>query len=258
MDDPEARMEQILGRRLEESPPKFASLNDVPADLVDDARRLPGVLKHLFLQRYFDISARFDIQTFVQDVVDGYEDPRRWQLGRVLYPSFAADELLVRNVPSILAVLDPSTDEKWQRFPPERTAWERRQGYAGAPSVVRPTLDYRWQEPPHVRTFAQSGAGELEPVADIDIATRRWVASRVAGAIPIEERRLAWRDPSELLSSAFPEVVDVSDDALTAVNALLAEEELLSDEHTEIPGFRGPDEWYAGRLRGGAGSPSRR
>src|SRR5712692_3741698 len=129
-------MEQILGRRLEDNPPKFASLNDVPADLVDDARQLPGVLKHLFLQRYFDISARFDIQTFVQDVVDGYEDPRRWQLGRVLYPSFAADELLARDVPSIFAVLGPSADEEWQRFPPERAAWELRQAYAGAPAVV--------------------------------------------------------------------------------------------------------------------------
>jgi hypothetical protein len=270
--DPYVQIERTLERSLERDPRQYANLNELPLELVDEARKLDGVLPYIFLLRHVDGTLRLDLQSFVEDVVRSGQDPARWRVGRVLYPDLESDDLLTRDVRGVLGALSPEDGEDWRQFPAERLPWERGMAYSGAPAVVRPSLPHSWQAPSHVGSFLLTDGLGLAPVRDVAVATRRWVASRLAYATrnrpipsgigpasraPESRESLAAARQLEAeaaargwVSASFPKVDQLSADALVAVVGLLAEQVAygdLSDSQDAVPGFRGPDDWYTAR-----------
>lgn len=100
--------------------------------------------------------------------------------------------------------------------------------------------------PPGALVFTQRALGPREPVRDVVVATRRWLAACCASAAMKRGMSRYPETAGEFLALAFPDLSDISDDAVLSVNALMAEERLLGHTEHEVPGFRGPDEWYRG------------
>jgi hypothetical protein len=240
-------IEKLLGRALSpESRGSIGSLNDVPASLVEEARRLP-VPQAVDLLTYYVTPPSFTwVALFHEEVVEGGQDASRWLRGRVLVPAFDTRDLLLLDTASILAPLGPAP-AVWTRLRP----WpERRREDTGAPAVFRADVRYNDAPPDHVTPMLaeEETLSCLEPVADVAVATRRWVAWRVS-----EEP--SCRDPLDLEQIAArltPRGSSLSTDARISIRALLAERDLPSSGRGSPPGFRGPDAWYAGDLPGGA------
>lgn len=246
--DPEKRIETIIGRPLaSDEKGIYQSLSDIPESLIADARRLSSsILRYVFLRHYVDDSLIHDLPVFIEDVVDGNQSAATWRKGRILIPEFPIGILVGLNIENILVVLQPESDEDWQRLIPDRLSWEKRDLLTGAPALIRPHIGHNWKPPQYVISFGMDGSDPLEPIQDITIATRRWIASNIAF--------FAWHngllgivnDPYQLISRAIADTVSISSDALIAARALVLEEQELTRKDQKIPGFRGPDDWYMG------------
>ena len=130
-------------------------------------------------------------------------------------------------------------------MPIDAKEWRIRSPFAGAPVVLREDADYRTVFAP--RTMHRlPPLPPLLPVTDVAVAMRRWLASRLAQAGRPREHL---DDPVTMAEVCDRTGVSrLSDDAAIAVKALIAERTLpvLLDG---IPGFIGPDAWYADPLR---------
>jgi hypothetical protein len=80
----------------------------------------------------------------------------------------------------------------------------------------------------------------------LSIAERRWLASRFAwrASAYLAEARPSFEG---LLSALSVSREALSEDALIAVRALIRESSLDPRSASLVPGFRGPDAWYAER-----------
>jgi hypothetical protein len=83
-------------------------------------------------------------------------------------------------------------------------------------------------------------SGPLAPVTDPVIGLRRWIARTIAA-------RLLGADLSSLTADAALAQLgsDLSADGRIALTALLREARLPFDYRRQVPGFVGPDCWYA-------------
>jgi len=217
-------------------------LNEFPMTVVESARRLPRVLRHAFVAHYASADNREFVAGFIEDVVDQRQDVARWRRGRALVPDLSARELVGLELDDILRLLDPRPGEAMYRIKPYRDHWADHELLTGAPAVVRPHLTYRYLPSPGTRDLLLAFA-ELEPVADIKIATRRWTTA-VLAAVAIRRGVSGIADPEDLLHACFPGVAPFSNHARVAARALLRERALLPDSQDEVPGFRGPDDWF--------------
>lgn len=86
----------------------------------------------------------------------------------------------------------------------------------------------------------------LEHVDDVDVAMRRWIASRVAWLLERQGVTLPVDATVADVTTALAVDVPCSADAEIAIRGLLREERELGPSSEAVPGFRGPDEWYAG------------
>lgn len=246
-------IEQIIGRPLaEEELGSVSHLNRFPPALLDEARRIMSpLLRHCFLRMLVEPGSRCEVRRFDEAVFEQGNDAATWRRGGLLVPWFTAQELIVRPISDILAPLGHSPGRSWVRMPVDGEGWRRNEWHMGAPAVERPELDYRSVVALHAMRFLGSWPG-LEAVVDVAVATRRWIAARVAQ----EARRTglgeAWLTVDEL-ASRIGVTEPLSPDGVMAVKALLAERSLPPLPPDEVPGFRGPDRWYAAGVPGGHG-----
>lgn len=254
-DEIRSMIETALGRALE--PEQLGSCHDLyrlPIGVIEDARRLAGALRAVFVRFHLAPSCWRWLPAFVEEVVGGGAELASWCRGGALYPSIAIDLLLTLDCEQILAPLEPRHDERWYRFVARAEDWAIGESVAGAPAVLRPELRYD-SEPPQSCRRVLSGGDMLVEVAEIRVAVRRWIASRLAHrlstrrsgsssttrAAPLDSDGLT--EPAALLcriTGGRPP----SDDALLACRALLREVRQLAALPDRVPGFRGPDEWY--------------
>jgi hypothetical protein len=149
------------------------------------------------------------------------------------------------TVDDIIVMIRADGSQPWHQLRPDRKLWDAGELLTGAPAILRPELDYRFVPGPHVRDLLLDNV-QLDPISNIDIATRRWIAAnlaRIAKNRTIEE----FGSPRDFLAACFPDLEAVSDDALAAARGLLHEFAVFSDGATDVasvPGFRGPDDWY--------------
>jgi hypothetical protein len=236
-------VEHVLGRPLSAAElAPVGTLDDLPPQSRAIAAQLPGILRIWFLRKLVDRSERGDIQDYVDDVIDGDVPAAQWRRGGILLADFGLPDLLERPTADILGVI-PLDGGIWRRRPVSRRAWETRAGFAGAPGVERPDLDRRFEAPPHVMRVSTRGL-DLEPEDAPERRARRWIAARAAHATRRFREAAEAKDPLTLVRAVFPNIGPLSADATVALEGLLRERRELGPSETEVPGFRGPDDWY--------------
>jgi hypothetical protein len=237
-------IEAILGRPVrEEERGTLMTLNQVSASLVSELRRLPRLMQHRLLRFYVEPSSSGHIGRFLEDVVDGDQDPSRWGLGRVLVPSFTLEELMVTNSARIVEAIGAKLGNILDRIVPSHQNWVDHGALAGAPAVVRPHLDYKWSGGPHVLDMHIENAQNVEPAGDAVVAVRRWITVRFSSKYYELLREAPTRRPSLLLGELYPGM-KVTEDAQIGVGAAPAEIRRASATEAGVPGFCGPDAWY--------------
>jgi hypothetical protein len=243
------QIEMLLGRRLEpDLAESIKALNDIPGKYLEEARLLSPMLRYIFLQYYIDPSLYRKLPQFIEEVMEKGVEQQSEANGRILVPAFSVKELIIRDVTSIIAPLQPEVTEAWQRLIPDRTLWDAYEFITGAPAVLRLHLEPGWAAPEHVMDVLLDDSVKIEAVGDIFIATRRWIGANVAGAAKRRQLLGVLWEPHILINQMYPEAHQLSKDAEIAIAAMLSEIRYLESNELEIPGFRGPDEWYVGNI----------
>jgi hypothetical protein len=235
---PWSQLEAVLGHALApEAHESVASLNELPDDVIQTARRLPSpMLKRQWLEYHCGAACRPWLSSFIVAVIEGGERADAWnrEVGLVPAPSLA-DQLRLDRA----ALLAPIGGFHGQRVVPDRGSWESGTSWIGAPVFARRDADYRDPTP--------EGATDLikpvvESVQDEDVTVRRWIASRLARCVAAS----ALTDVETLFAAtpALPAFHAWSADARIALSALLRETRECPQDDATIPGFRGPDAWY--------------
>src|SRR2546422_477961 len=118
-------VEETLGRPLDARPPStIGDLNQVPPELVDEARRLPRSLRRDFIAYHVASSQHSWVRLFTQQVVDGGQDPASWLRGAVLHPDWSVVELATLDVAVLIAPLGELPDGARARIASSRAGWE--------------------------------------------------------------------------------------------------------------------------------------
>ncbi|VTR93162.1 Uncharacterized protein OS=Haliangium ochraceum (strain DSM 14365 / JCM 11303 / SMP-2) GN=Hoch_2832 PE=4 SV=1 [Gemmata massiliana] len=245
--------EHALGREL--APDEIGSvhnLNAFPPALIAEACRLPTLLRRDYLRALVDRASRGNVIPFEDAVFNRGEDPKTWCRGGVIGPWLTTHaELGSLSVEEILAPLGHPRGEPWVRMSIDVREWRNRNSFAGAPVIPCEDADYRTVFAPRTMRLLPSrpplpSLPPLLPVTDIAVATRRWLASQLAQVGRPRERLDDPVTVEELCDRIG--VHSLSDDATIAVRALIAERALPAPPDG-VPGFIGPDSWYADPLR---------
>lgn len=238
----------FLGKRFaaevqaEGAPRRIESLNDLGEAEVAEARALlresgrVAAVRHL--TQLVDGTSLGTAADFVEDVLERGADAGSWRRkDRVYVPAAArARDLVSRPLFETLSVLDGIEGQRWVRPVPDRVSWVSSPA-TGAPGVLVRAVPYTESAPPGT-VATSAAAGEIEPVGDLEIAARRWIASQVAA----ELRGRPLPATAAGIASALGVTGSLSRDGEIAIGGLLLESSLGEDDR--VPGFRGPDAWY--------------
>ena len=241
-----AEVERVLGHRVD---PAWAAsihdLNEIPADVLADARSLRSYVLRTMLMRYVTPPPLHRmLPDFVDEVLAREVDPRAWRRGGFLFPSLSLDTLVTLGIPEVLAVLGRKPHEHWLQYPPDRRNWEIEEDTIGAPGVERPELRYDSEVPAGVRRHFHGRVEGLWQVDDVAVATRRWMGSRIAARARTQGGLERFDEPQALLRALFPQVGGFSSDATIATRAVQREAQAFGTDGG-VPGFLGPAEWFA-------------
>jgi hypothetical protein len=218
----------------------ISHLNGIPESLLHEARSLaePGEIRALLMRHTTPESWEY-LEPFIEDVVLGDESAAGWRRGQVLVPDFSlADQL--RLAPADL--LAPLGGDFAHRVKPSFDDWRSGAAWVGAPALVLPSADYRFEVPGQAVGL---GTAETEEVRNRAVALRRWIAARLARSA---QAGSAFESLKSLIARCpgIPALDEWSRDAVIAGNALLREHGEIGDQAGGIPGMRGPDDWYRG------------
>ncbi|MBI2900877.1 MAG: hypothetical protein HYY17_11890 [Planctomycetes bacterium] len=238
-------VEALLGRRLDSAERgRISDLNAVSPDLVRELRELPFVERSWYLRYCVDETLHRHLQSFGEAVVVEGKDPAGWLRGAVLVPLLPIDRLLGSPVADIVAPLTAPDRSVSQRMVLNVTRYQQGDEFVGAPALPRGDIDYRWSAPDGV-TRLEAGC-ELVAIADVPLAVRRWMASRLAWFARARGSYDSSLGPEALVERVLGKPLEISSDARIALNGLAAEHRTLGPSDREVPGFRGEDAWYRG------------
>jgi hypothetical protein len=231
-------LEASLGRALPEADRgSVPDLNDMPEQVVAEAKKLASrSLVRELLEYYSGLKNRPYLPAFIDDVIDRVTPVRLWRRGDVLVPAPSLADQLCLHRDTLLA---PIGGYDGVRIVPDLGRWRAGDSSVGAPAKCRPDANYRSGTPMGSINLVNP---ELEPATSVEITVRRWIASRIARCSTSGERTtieglLAHIQP-------LPALEQWSQDARIAVAALMREFRVLPSSEQEVPGFRGPDNWY--------------
>ena len=222
------------------------TLNDLTPDQVDEARRLAheskgqaaSYLQQLVVKCHLGWAADF-IDHFLLDSDE--VDVRTWGIHDSLYvPGLEWDQLVTEPLATCLTLLEKIEGESFVRVPP-RNSNLRYDHFCGAPGVIVRGKPY-WCDLSADRIRGLMSPRDLEPITNVEIAVRRWIASRVAWRLDAGKRPL----PATVgeVAAVLELKAPMSRDGEIAVAGLICEQGMTGREEM-APGFRGPDEWYA-------------
>lgn len=219
-----------------------ATLNDLGADQVEEARgwlhegkgAAAWFLESLVVKCHLGWAA-----PFIDEVLLGSADWKTWGFEDVLcIPKLEWNQIGAADLASSFRALDPLAGEQHVRRAPLMK--DKDSQFCGAPGVFVRGKPYWWECP--AGTEGLLSAKDLEPVENLMIAGRRWIASRVARHWTITRRPLP--ETPQDVASTLKLKTPLSRDGEIAIAGLIREQE-LSGNHELAPGFRGPDAWYA-------------
>jgi hypothetical protein len=122
-------------------------------------------------------------------------------------------------------------------------SWKQGSYSNGCPLVKAEGANYLTPTPSGAISIGETTIRHLQTHQAIDIAFRRWIAQRAAMMF-YDKGDLSESDCMDLLTTYTPQE-SWTKDAIIAVQALLRERRELGQREGEIPGFMGPDEWFA-------------
>lgn len=241
------KLEKLLGRRVApDERGSIPSLDAVPDALLEEVRavasrsRMGGVE---ILQFYVVESDLDHVAAFLDDVVHGSRDPEGWGRFDVLCgPSVALSDALQTSVESILSGLAPVEGDRWWRVEPSLEDWNA-SGSAGAPSVLIKQVPYYWTATSSTEWIRLTDE-RLEPIVDLDVAVRRWVASRIAWEIDPSGDGSGIGTVGRICAALQLDENRLSVDGRSSMEGLAREMSELSPDPRGVPGHRGPDVWY--------------
>ncbi len=238
-----AALGQLLAQDREGS---IHDLNDLPPEVLAALRALGDrtILRYKLMRFLTVDSLRGELQNFCEDVACRGEDPRVWRRGGILYPHIPLDRLVTSSVPEILSVLAPREDERWLQIAPTRDMWEIGEDASGAPALERPELRYDSATPDRAIRVLLNGLEDLREVDDIEVATRRWMGSRIAWHASKAALLADFDDGAALVRALLPAGEDPSDDAAIAAGGVIREMRTASPGAGFLPGFSGPVAWF--------------
>ena len=241
-----ADVEHVLGHSVDPGTAgSIHDLNEIPSDVLDDARALDSYVLRTKLMRHLAIpSLHPALPDFIDDVLAGGVDPGAWRRGGILFPVVPLASLVTMEVQEVLAPLEPQPHERWLQIAPSRGMWEIEEQASGAPGLERPELRYDTVVSPGVCRLFLNGDEELWEIDDVTVATRRWMGSRLAARARPQSGVEQFGEPAALLAALFPAVGGFSKDAMIAARAVLRETEVFGTAEDGVPGFRGPAEWF--------------
>lgn len=217
----------------------FQSLNDIPEALIAEARLLgdPHSVRKL-LTYYTPFAWRPDLPHFIDEVVFGSVPVKLWHIGDTLVLfSTSMENMVCKSREELLAPLGGTTKS---RIAPRLDDWQTSPFWVGCPALARPESNHLRSVPSGTTTFL--GTSRVEPIGDLTVAMRRWIAVRLAyglkDRIPTSLADFPVRTPP------LPPVEEWSEDARAALAGLLREFREFGSAEGAIPGFRGPDEWF--------------
>ena len=219
-----------------------ATLNDLSENDLAEARGLAARTRAKAVEHLCKLVVDCDLgdaARFVDEVLVGSEDPRTWGRKDVLVLPLHSAEQLSQPLSMVLAPIQEVDRRYWMRRTPTAATW--RSPFAGAPGILSLSRPY-WLPPPvGFTTIVASQRDDIDPFQDLEIAGRRWLASRIASRL----HALALPATAEEVRTALGVTGSLSRDAEIAL-AALRREASLGGASTGMPGFRGPDEWFAG------------
>ena len=225
------------------------TLNDLTPEQVDEARRLAPEGKGLAASYLQQLVVRCHLKwaaDFIDEVllVSAHVDVRTWGIYDALcvpqlWNEQQWNELLLQPLSTTLAVVETIEGKGLVRQVPRMSGWDH-ESFCGGPGVVVRAKPYWWR-PPESITWT-SEIGDVEPITNIEVAGRRWIASRLAWKWKFTGRPLP-ATPADV-AAALELKAPMSRDGEIAVSGLIREQEMTGREEM-APGFRGPDEWYA-------------
>lgn len=217
-------------------------LSAAPAELIATARSLAGFQRHAFLFERVDAENHPYLDAFIRDVIVGGEDPAQWMRCRLLLPFMDLPGLVVTPLRVVLSRLQAIEAAGWLRIVPDYAEWKSGSDHIGAPACRRDDVPYNWRPPDGIASVAPS-ALPTEPVDNVVVAGRRWIASRLARACGPRLQTLT--TTNDVFASVGMESERASPDAQAAAQGLLAEQaEEAEGGLTRVPGFAAPDPYY--------------
>ena len=219
-----------------------ATLNDLTDEQVEEARgwalkrkaEAAWFLESLVVKCHLGWAA-----SFIDEVLLGSADAKTWGFADVLcIPDVQWDALVASPLDASFGALASLEGERHVRCPP--LIKDHISEFCGAPGVFVRGKPYWWDCPEGVEGLLK--AKNLEPVENLAIAGRRWIASRVAWKWKFTRTSLP-RTPLEV-ASALKLQTPLSRDGEIAIAGLIREQTITA-HHELAPGFRGPDAWYS-------------
>lgn len=249
MRSPLQSLEEVLGRRLrEDERGSIATLNDLPAELVEEVRALnekSRVASTEYLRFY--VRKLDAVDEFISDVLElGTISASSWGIRDLIcFSKLNANYWSRCDVPSMVGALMSVDGLRWWRVAPRLDEWDWL-GISGAPGVLVRDATY-WFEPPDKVDYYELESEELEeiPTETFEVSIRRWIASRAAWQLAQAKLKPGREASADEVARMLSAPVPVIEDAKIAVRALLREEYELGPSSDDVPGFRGPDDWYA-------------
>jgi hypothetical protein len=221
-----------------DGPAIIGHLNDVPEWLIRKARGLSDAdAARRLLMAHTMPGCWSALPPFVDDVVVGGQPAGSWLRGQVIVPDFSLAEVVTLRYDALWA---PIGGPPSRRVVPALEDWPGAGSWVAAPARVLPEADYRFTPSANATAL---GPVATEAVTDAAVAMGRWVAARLALAVPAGR---AVRSIGDLAAapSPLPVLAHWTRSARRAAAGLVREYRDLGPPSNSIPGLRGPDDWY--------------
>ncbi len=231
-------------------------VRDIPPDILVQARQLndPEAAEELLLY-YTHASAALKMAQFVLRAFVHGEDPEAllgagWSAPctGLVVPDWSLDEKMTRPCAELLAPFGGVVPQR--RYRASRQSWDLGlSDFSGLPALQRDDLVFRWADGvyelshPHARVYTPIEPERLEPIGDVDVAVRRWIAAGLARRL-LEVGWMAGGTCDKMLADSGFSPQACSADATIAARALFRELTELPLDEICVPGFLGPDDWY--------------
>jgi hypothetical protein len=233
---------QQFGHQLKEADrASVPNLNAFPPSLLEIARKIQST-QHLYAFISFYLPPGHDpyIHPFIFQVIRGQEDPSQWFKAFVLVPGTSLFDQMTKTLEEIFA---PFASKIHCIVSPTIPNW---MGMNETGSFAFPDPDHNYLTEIPKGFIAHSSDLELEEIdiTKIPIYFRRWIAQRIAKCLEVEGQLHYPINHSTM--ETFAPISQWTPDTHKAIAGLNRElQEGLVNLETTVPGYAGPDEWYA-------------